>query len=101
MAICILHLEDDLVDSELVQAALAAEGLDVALTHVASQTDYEAALRGGGIELILADYSLPGYDGGSALAFAQAAAPHIPFIFVTGVLGEEQAIEMLRRGAKD
>jgi PAS domain S-box-containing protein len=101
MTIRILHLEDDHLDSELVEATLAADGLDVNSRVVATRDEYTTALRQPDFDLILADFSLPAFDGLAALALAQAARPDLPFIFVTGVMGEEQAIEPLKRGAVD
>ena len=69
----------------------------------ASQTraEFVAALEDGGIDLILADYTLPSFDGLSALKLAMNARPDLPFIFVSGSLGEEIAIEALKIGATD
>src|SRR5690554_2580152 len=101
MSIRILHLEDDPADAELVQATLTADGLAVSLHTVWTQPDFEAALRAGELDLILADFSLPSFDGLTALTLAQRAVPEVPFVFVTGKLGEEQAIETLKKGATD
>src|SRR6202040_576022 len=60
-----------------------------------------ASVEEGGVDLILADYSLPSFDGISALNFAMKACPDVPFIFVSGTLGEEVAIEALKIGATD
>ena len=60
-----------------------------------------AALTQGGIDLILSDYTLPRFDGLSALKIAQIERPEVPFIFVSGTLGEDQAIESFKRGAVD
>src|SRR5262249_51194668 len=66
-----------------------------------TQPDFLACLRQGGFDLILADYTLPLFDGISALKLAQQVCPEIPFIFVSGTLGEEPAIEALKLGATD
>ncbi len=97
----ILHLEDDLADVELVQARLDLAGLTCRLTHVQTRLEFEAALRQGGHDVILADYHLPMYDGMSALRLAKELRPETPFIFVSGTLGEEAAIEGLTEGATD
>jgi PAS domain S-box-containing protein len=97
----ILHLEDDPVDVELVQAMLAADGLETAVTAVSKRQSFERALANGFFDVILADHRLPNFDGLQALAMAREIAPQTPFIFVTGVLLEEQAIEALRNGATD
>ena len=59
------------------------------------------SLEHGGFDLILADYTLPSFDGLSALKITQEKCPHVPFIFVSGTLGEEVAIEALKIGATD
>ena len=97
----ILHLEDDPQDAELVEAALAAEGYGCDLRVVATRAEFLAALEDERCDLILADFALPGFDGMSALAIARQLRPEVPFIFVSGQLGEEAAIESLRNGATD
>src|SRR5580704_9123872 len=97
----ILHLEDDLEDAELVQSALKAEGITCAATCVHNRQDFVAALERGGIDLILSDFSLPAFDGLSALATARAGWPDLPVILVSGTLGEEVAVDSLKSGATD
>jgi PAS domain S-box-containing protein len=97
----ILHLEDDPADAELIQANLEFAEVPFKITRVQSAGEFSNALHSGGYDVILADYHLPSYDGISALHFAQAQYPHIPFIFVSGTLGEDAAIEGLTRGATD
>jgi PAS domain S-box-containing protein/putative nucleotidyltransferase with HDIG domain len=97
----ILHLEDDLDDAELVRRMLAADSLDCEITRVDTRADFQAAIERGGFDLILADYSLRSFDGLSALAQARRVLPSVPFILVSGSLGEERAVESLRDGATD
>jgi PAS domain S-box-containing protein len=97
----ILHLEDDPVDAELVRANLVGTGLDCRITIAQTRDEFETALRTGGMEVILADYQIPMYDGMSALHQALEVRPDLPFIFVSGALGEEAAIEALTKGATD
>jgi PAS domain S-box-containing protein len=97
----VLHLEDDVRDTELVQAALEAEGITVSLERVETEREFVAKLSPETCDLILADYTLPSYDGLSALRIAQQQLPGVPFIFVSGTLGEEVAIEALKTGATD
>ena len=97
----ILHLEDDLEDAELVQSALKAEGITCAATCVHNRQDFVAALERGGIDLILSDFSLPAFDGLSAIATARAGWPDLPVILVSGTLGEELAVDSLKSGATD
>jgi PAS domain S-box-containing protein len=97
----ILHLEDDPKDAELIQAVLEAEGFICQVTRVDTQADFLASLEQGGFDLILADYTLPSFDGLSALALTLEHSPEVPLIFVSGTLGEEVAIEALKIGATD
>src|SRR5438477_848680 len=97
----VLHLEDDVRDTELVQATLDAEGIQGELTRVETEHDFIAALKREGLDLILADYTLPSFDGLSALKITQQHSPEVPFIFVSGTLGEDVAIEALKTGATD
>jgi len=95
----ILHLEDDAADAELVAATLGSTDYEV--TRVQTEAQFCSALRGGGIDLVLGDFRLPGFDGMEALQLVRRSAPEVPFVFVSGVLGEEAAIEALTRGATD
>jgi two-component system sensor histidine kinase UhpB len=97
----ILHLEDDPNDAVLVQATLEAEGIACATTRVQNREDFVAALERGGIDLVLSDFSVPAFDGLSALAVARARWPDLPVILVSGTLGEERAIDALKNGATD
>ena len=97
----ILYLEDDRNDVELVQEKLEGEVFTCNITHVETKSDFIAALEEGGFDIILADYSLPSFDGLSALSIARKRAPDIPFLFLSGTMGEELAIEMLKSGATD
>jgi two-component system, cell cycle sensor histidine kinase and response regulator CckA len=97
----ILHLEDDQNDAALVQSTLQSGGVACATTRVQTQDEFVAALEHGGIDLIISDYSLPTFDGLSALKIAHARWPAIPLIFVSGTLGEERAVDSLKSGATD
>ena len=97
----ILHLEDDPADAELVRARLAEAGLACRITNAQTRDEFDNALRDGNPDIILADYKLPMYDGMSALRLAHERCPDIPFIFVSGTMGEEAAIEALTQGATD
>jgi len=97
----ILSLEDDPHDAELIQGLLEIAGITCELTRVDTHAAFLASLQQGGIDLILADYTLPSFDGLSALKLAMNLCPEVPFIFVTGTLGEEVAIEALKVGATD
>src|SRR6202162_4909283 len=97
----ILSIEDNPKDAELIQSLLETEGIACEVTRVDTQAALVASLEQGGVDLILADYSLPSFDGISALKLAMKACPEVPFIFVSGTLGEEVAIEALKIGATD
>jgi PAS domain S-box-containing protein len=97
----ILYLEDDPGDAELVQETLAVEDIACQLTRVETEADFITSLRESGFDLIFADYTLPSFDGLSALKIARQHSPSVPFIFVSGTLGEEVAIEALKVGATD
>lgn len=97
----ILLVEDSAPDVELTQQLLRESGLEVAFAVVQTRETFQAELIRRPPNLILSDYSLPGFDGITALEIAKRRAPHVPFIFVTGVLGEELAVDMLKRGATD
>ena len=97
----ILHLEDNPVDSELIHETLAMEGISHELIRVEMESEFVSALAQGGFDLIVADYTLPSFDGLSALKIAQRERPDVPFIFASGTLGEDVAIESLKVGATD
>src|SRR5262245_38435024 len=97
----ILHLEDNPRDAELIQAILEAEGVSCEVTRVDTEADFSASVEDGGFDVILTDYTLPSFDGLSALKLALEKCPNVPFIFVSATLGEEVAIEALKLGATD
>ncbi|HEX9006522.1 MAG TPA: PAS domain S-box protein, partial [Bacteroidota bacterium] len=99
----ILHLDDVPMDAQLVELALeAARGeLCTTLTYVQTKEEFLAALERGDFDIILSDYRMPGFDGDEALKAARKLCPEVPFIMVTGELGEERVIETLQRGATD
>ena len=97
----ILHLEDSQDDHELVRLAMRSDGLAFELSRVENKQDFESALTVGGFDIILCDYEIPGYGGLAAMDLAQKKCPDIPFLFVSGFLGEEKATESLKLGATD
>jgi two-component sensor histidine kinase/CheY-like chemotaxis protein len=97
----ILLLEDSLLDAELIREQLSQVQPQPQIKAAQNRADFVQALETGGFDLILSDFSLPDFDGMAALEMAAQQAPDIPFIFVSGVLGEEVAIESFRRGATD
>src|SRR5947208_8019562 len=94
-------LEDNVADAELIRFALREGGLVFSLKRVDAKTAFLRELEEHTPDVILLDYALPGFDGFSALTLAQENHPDCPFIFVTGTLGEEVVIEMLKSGATD
>jgi two-component sensor histidine kinase len=97
----ILLLEDSALDAELVTEALIDAGLPVAIERVVSADEFTRAVRDESWDLILADYLLPAFNGLNALEIAREMALATPFVFVSGALGEEVAVEALKRGATD
>ena len=97
----ILMLEDQPVDAELTVAALRKAGLEFSHTRADTRDGFIAALKEFRPDIILADYRLPTFDGLSALSIAVVQAPDVPFVFVSGAMGEEFAIETLHQGAAD
>src|SRR3712207_5388638 len=96
----VLLLEDSNLDAELITDQLQTVAPHAQVTRVWSPADYKAAL-GGEHDLIISDYALPGFDGLRALDLALALCPETPFILVSGVAGEEFAVEALKHGATD
>jgi len=97
----VLHLEDNPADRLLVAEKLAAEGLVCKLVHVNAREQFEAALERSRFDLIVSDFTLPSYDGMAALTAARRLQPETPFLFVSGTIGEERAVEGLKFGATD
>jgi diguanylate cyclase (GGDEF)-like protein/PAS domain S-box-containing protein len=97
----ILLLEDSLADAELVSWELNHANLHHALKRVETKDEYLHALTSYEPDVILSDHSMPGYDGMSALRAARKKRPATPFIFVSGTLGEDRAVDSLKQGASD
>ena len=97
----ILLLEDNVSDAGLVKRELRKAGLDSIVLLAQDKASFLAALGSFAPDLVLADYTLPGFDGLIALAFAHQQFPEIPVIIVSGAIGEEIAIEALKAGATD
>ena len=97
----ILHVEDNSTDAELFREMLEAEGIDCSIACVRTRDAFQASLDEGAFDLIVSDFTLPQFDGLSALQLARRQCPDKPFIFVSGTMGEEAAVESLRQGAAD
>ena len=97
----LLHLEDDPVDAELIVTTLIEGGIPCQSQLVDTRQAFVAALKEGKMDLILADYSIPGFDGMTALILARQHRPDVPFLFVSATIGEELAIDAMHQGATD
>jgi PAS domain S-box-containing protein len=97
----ILMLEDVVTDAELIERELQRAKIWYTARRVDSRPDFEDALERFQPDLILADYNLPSFDGVTALRLAHNRLPDVPFLFISGSIGEERAVEALRHGATD
>src|SRR5256884_2282610 len=97
----ILHLEDNPTDAEFLQVMLERQGIDCAIKRVETREAFQGALEREQFDLIISDFNLPSFDGLSALNIARQHRPELPFVFVSGTIGEEAAVESLKRGATD
>ena len=100
-ALQLVIVEDSEADAELVSRHLAKAGVRAEIRRVQTEQDFVTALKTRRPDLIISDFSLPQFDGLRALELAAVHAPEIPFIYVSGTIGEERAIDALRRGATD
>jgi signal transduction histidine kinase len=99
--IWVLHLEDNADDQEIIRYALAQGSLSCHIVAVQTGADFESRLKNETWDVILADMTLPGFDGYKALEIARTVCANTPFIFVTGTMGEDVAVETLKHGATD
>ena len=97
----ILHLEDDANDAQLLRLKLEEANIGCVITVVQTRDTFVNALEQAEFDLIISDFTLPSFDGKSALGIARQKWPDIPFIFLSGTIGEEAAIESMVRGATD
>lgn len=97
----ILHLEDNSTDAMLVRETLNADRVDCEVVVVSEPDEFERELANGDVDVVISDYSLPHYCGTEALQKTRAVGPEMPFIFVSGSIGEERAVEAVRMGATD
>ncbi len=97
----LLHLEDDPLDAELITTTLTQGNIPCQSQLVYTRQAFVAALKEGRMDLILADYSIPGFDGMTALTLARQHCPDVPFLFVSATIGEELAIDAMHQGATD
>ncbi|MDB5208385.1 MAG: hybrid sensor histidine kinase/response regulator [Flavisolibacter sp.] len=97
----ILILEDNETDADLVCRQLKKSGLSFASEIVHTRKKYEDALQNFKPDVVLSDYSLPGFDAVTAFRIKQNKLPLIPFIIVSGIIGEENAVELIKNGVTD
>jgi PAS domain S-box-containing protein len=97
----ILYLEDNPADALLVCDQFASDDLAAEVRHVATREEFTSALEEGGWDLVIADYRLPGYNGLEALKRVRGRFPDLPFILMSGTIGEQAAVESLKAGATD
>lgn len=97
----ILHLEDSPADAQLIQAMLKKSKVEFEYFFADNENDFNSILENQQIDIILSDYNLPDYSGTEALLLAKNRYPLIPFVFVSGTMGEDVAIESLLNGATD
>ncbi len=97
----ILHLEDDEKDALLIHETINSALALCNIKRVENKTDFSEALRNEKFDLIISDFALPSFNGLEALTIARDIAPDIPYIYVSGYIGEERAIEALKMGATD
>ena len=97
----VLSLEDSALDAELILRELKQGGLEFVSTRVQNGEDFALALAEFRPGLILADYKLPTFNGAQALAMARERCPDVPVIIISGAVGEETAVELLKNGATD
>jgi DNA-binding NtrC family response regulator len=97
----ILHLEDSLKDSELIHSIIECGGIAHEYFIADNEKDFKNILEIGNIDIKLSDYSLSDYSGNEAFKFVREIFPFIPFIFVSGTIGEDAAINAMSNGATD
>ena len=97
----ILHLEDSRVDHALVKFALQRSQLQCALTLVDTLEDFQRELEAGGYDIVLADYHLPGFTGMDGWQLSRTLRPDMPFVILSGAIGEAAAVEALHEGVSD
>ena len=97
----VLLVEDSALDADLLAASLDGAGYEASIKRVQTAGEMRAALERSDWQVILSDYSLPAFSAPEALAIAQELQPQIPFIIVSGTVGEDTAVTALKAGASD
>ena len=96
-----LVLEDVKKDAELINEILSDEGFDLKMDIVETEKDYVNNLKRNNYNIIFADFTLPSFNGQDALNLAKIICPNVPFICISGTIGEDRAVELLKQGATD
>ncbi|MBF0207974.1 MAG: response regulator [Oligoflexia bacterium] len=97
----ILHIEDSPNDAEIILNQLNVAGISVQIDLALNEAQFTSFIQNSEYDLILADYNLPGLNGMTILRTAKSLSPHVPIIFVTGAIGEDMAVELIKQGATD
>src|SRR6185503_4701726 len=97
----VLHVEDEVTDSDLVSVWLQEAGLDWEVVRVDTREAFVRAIESGTFDIVLSDFQLPAFNGLEALKETRARRPELAFVFFTATLGEERAVDALKAGATD
>lgn len=100
-SLTVLYLEDSIQDFEIISEQLIIAGYDLIISRVDTENEFTKSVLNAKFDIILADFSLPGFDAFGALQIQQLQCPETPFICISGSIGEEQAVELLKQGATD
>jgi len=100
-ALSVLSLEDSLLDFEIISDQLSSAGFKLSIDRVETENEFANAIQNKKYDVILSDFNLPHFDAFAALSIAHSTLPDVPFICVSGMVGEEKAIELIKRGATD
>jgi len=101
MELNVLSLEDSLRDFEIIRERLLDEGFKMKISRVEKENEFVSSLRNTNWDIILADFKLPGFNAFAALNISREICPYVPFICVSGSIGEETAIDLIKSGAVD
>src|SRR5262245_25503046 len=97
----VLHLEDAEVDHQMACAHLRRAGFDVQALRVDTEAQFRNALAGRPWDVVLSDFNVPGFNGAQALEVLKRVGPVLPFVLLSGEIGEETAVASMREGASD
>jgi PAS domain S-box-containing protein len=97
----VLYVEDSPLDAEIIRERLVNAGFSLQMDWAANKREFTTLLQRGGYDVVLADYRLPAFDGSAALRMTKSFCPGVPFICVSGAIGEEKSVELIKQGATD